>query len=112
MAKKKSSVLIVDDHPAMSVGLQLLLEKAGFQVVGTVDRANSALAAVKGANPDVVLLDTIMPGGDPFAAATRGFIAQLPSPPAGGFSPGGHDGEFWSAQLPAEISWLAPILVT
>jgi S-formylglutathione hydrolase FrmB len=50
--------------------------------------------------------------GDPFAAATRGFIAQLPSPPAGGFSPGGHDGEFWSAQLPAEISWLAPILVT
>lgn len=50
--------------------------------------------------------------GDPFAAATREFIAQLPSPPAGGFSPGGHDGEFWSAQLPAEISWLAPILVT
>ncbi|WP_395309899.1 alpha/beta hydrolase-fold protein [Mycobacterium sp. AMU20-3851] len=49
--------------------------------------------------------------GDPFAAATRQFIAQLPSPPAGGFSPGGHDGGFWSAQLPAEIAWLAPILV-
>jgi len=49
--------------------------------------------------------------GDPFAAATRGFIAQLPSPPAGGFSPGGHDSGFWSSQLPAEISWLAPILV-
>ncbi len=49
--------------------------------------------------------------GDPFAAATRAFIARLPSPPAGGFSPGGHDGGFWSAQLPAEISWLAPILV-
>lgn len=48
---------------------------------------------------------------DPFAAATAAFIAQLPSPPAGGFSPGGHDGEFWSSQLPAEISWLAPILV-
>ena len=49
--------------------------------------------------------------GDPFAAATRGFIAQLPSPPAGGFSPGGHDSGFWSSQLPAEISWLAPKLV-
>lgn len=48
---------------------------------------------------------------DPFASATRQFIAQLPSPPAGGFSPGGHDSGFWSAQLPAEISWLAPILV-
>lgn len=49
---------------------------------------------------------------DPFAAATRAFIAELPNPPAGGFSPGGHDGQFWSSQLPAEISWLAPILVT
>jgi hypothetical protein len=49
--------------------------------------------------------------GDPFAAATGEFIAQLPTPPAGGFSPGGHNGGFWSAQLPAEISWLAPLLV-
>ncbi|WP_036460262.1 alpha/beta hydrolase [Mycolicibacterium neoaurum] len=48
---------------------------------------------------------------DPFASATREFIAQLPNPPAGGFSPGGHDGGFWSQQLPAEISWLAPLLV-
>lgn len=48
---------------------------------------------------------------DPFAGATRQFIGQLPTPPAGGFSPGGHDGEFWSSQLPAEISWLAPLLV-
>ncbi len=49
--------------------------------------------------------------GDPFAAATRQFIAQLPNPPAGGFSPGGHNDAFWSSQLPAEISWLAPLLV-
>ena len=48
---------------------------------------------------------------DPFAAATREFIAQLPNPPAGGFSPGGHDAAFWSSQLPAEIAWLAPLLV-
>ena len=47
---------------------------------------------------------------DPFATATRAFIAQLPNPPAGGFSPGGHDGAFWSSQLPAEIAWMAPIL--
>ena len=48
---------------------------------------------------------------DPFYAATKQFIAQLPVPPAGGFSPGGHDGTFWSSQLPAEIAWLAPLLV-
>ena len=37
-------------------------------------------------------------------------IAQLPNPPAGGFSPGGHDSSVWSAQLPAEIAWMAPLL--
>jgi S-formylglutathione hydrolase FrmB len=47
---------------------------------------------------------------DPFYSATKQFIAQLPNPPAGGFSPGGHDGAFWSSQLPAEIAWIAPLL--
>ncbi|MBY0442300.1 MAG: alpha/beta hydrolase [Mycobacteriaceae bacterium] len=49
---------------------------------------------------------------DPFYAATRQFVAQLPNPPAGGFSPGGHNGSFWSAQLPAELAWIAPLLTT
>jgi pimeloyl-ACP methyl ester carboxylesterase len=48
---------------------------------------------------------------DPFYSATKQYIAQLPNPPAGGFSPGGHDGAFWSSQQPAEIAWLAPLLV-
>ena len=48
---------------------------------------------------------------DPFYSATKQFIAQLPNGAAGGFSPGGHDASFWSTQLPAEISWLAPHLV-
>ncbi|MDR3661687.1 MAG: alpha/beta hydrolase-fold protein [Mycobacterium sp.] len=47
---------------------------------------------------------------DPFYSATKQFIGQLPHGAAGGFSPGGHDASFWSAQLPAEISWLAPLL--
>ncbi|MET0700535.1 MAG: alpha/beta fold hydrolase [Mycobacterium sp.] len=47
---------------------------------------------------------------DPFYSATKQFIAQLPTPPAGGFSPGGHDGAFWSSQLPAELIWMAPYL--
>ncbi|MBX5486163.1 hypothetical protein MHAS_03635 [Mycolicibacterium hassiacum DSM 44199] len=48
--------------------------------------------------------------GDPFYAATKQFVAQLARPPAGGFSPGGHDAAFWSSQLPGEIAWLAPLL--
>jgi S-formylglutathione hydrolase FrmB len=47
---------------------------------------------------------------DPFYAATKQFEAQLPHPPAGGFSPGGHDASFWSSQLPAELTWMAPLL--
>ena len=47
---------------------------------------------------------------DPFASATEEFIAQLSTPPAGGFSPGGHDAGFWSAQLPAELAWLTGLL--
>ncbi|ORB32063.1 alpha/beta hydrolase [Mycolicibacterium parafortuitum] len=47
---------------------------------------------------------------DPFAAATQQFIAQLPTPPAGGFSPGGHNAAFWSSQLTSELTWAAPLL--
>jgi len=47
---------------------------------------------------------------DPFYAATRQYIAQLPVPPAGGFFPGGHDAAFWSALLPDELAWIAPLL--
>lgn len=47
---------------------------------------------------------------DPFYSATKQFIAQLPTPPAGGFSPGGHNPQYWSSQLPAELTWMAPLL--
>lgn len=43
-----------------------------------------------------------------FVSAARGGVTT--NPPAGGFSPGGHDAAFWSSQLPAEIAWLAPLL--
>ena len=35
---------------------------------------------------------------------------SCPTRPSGGFSPGGHDGGFWSSQLPAEMAWMAPLL--
>ena len=48
---------------------------------------------------------------DPFYSATRQFIAMLPHQPSGRFSPCGHDGAFWSSQLPGELTWMAPLLV-
>lgn len=45
--------------------------------------------------------------GDRFYPATRQFVAQLRTPAAGGFSPGGHDVSYWRQQLPAELAWMA-----
>ena len=47
---------------------------------------------------------------DPFYEDTQQFIAQLPNPPAGGFSPGRHNVDYWSSQLSPELSWIAPLL--
>jgi S-formylglutathione hydrolase FrmB len=44
---------------------------------------------------------------DQFCPATHQFIAQLRTPPAGGFTPGGHDEAYWRQQLPSELAWLA-----
>jgi len=48
---------------------------------------------------------------DSFYDESQQFIAQLPNPPAGGFSPGGHNVPYWSSQLTSELSWIAPLLV-
>jgi hypothetical protein len=47
---------------------------------------------------------------DPFYSATKQFIAQLPNPPAGGFSEGGHNSTYWTSQIPAQVAWMAPLL--
>jgi S-formylglutathione hydrolase FrmB len=44
---------------------------------------------------------------DSFCPATHQFVAQLRTPPAGGFSAGGHDETYWRQQLPGELAWLA-----
>jgi len=71
MAKKKSSVLIVDDQLSVAAGLQLLLEKHNFTVVAIVDQAKNLPAAVKQHKPELVLIDTSMPGADPLGAAEK-----------------------------------------
>ncbi len=43
---------------------------------------------------------------DPFYEADKAFAEALPESPAGGFSPGGHNDDFWSRVAPGEIDWL------
>ncbi len=57
------SVLIVDDHAVVRSGLRLLLEREeDLQVSGEAGNADEAIREVRRLEPDVVLLDVVMPG--------------------------------------------------
>jgi hypothetical protein len=43
---------------------------------------------------------------DPFYEADVAFAEALTEPPAGGFTPGGHNDAYWMRVAPAEIDWI------
>jgi DNA-binding response OmpR family regulator len=53
-------VLIVDDEPNIVISLEFLMKKEGFEVAVATD-GEEALAKVAGFNPDLLLLDVMMP---------------------------------------------------
>jgi DNA-binding NtrC family response regulator len=57
-------VLVVDDELGVRESIRLLLEPE-FEVE-TTDGVAAALAAIRDARPDLVLLDLVMPGGSGF----------------------------------------------
>lgn len=55
-------VLIVDDHEVVRQGLRFMLaQEPGFEVVGEAADGVAALAEIRRCQPDVVLLDMMMP---------------------------------------------------
>lgn len=55
---RRARVLLVEDHPVYSAGLQALLEgDAGFEVVGQVADGEAAMPLVRRCQPDVIILD-------------------------------------------------------
>jgi two-component system, NarL family, response regulator NreC len=55
-------VLIVDDHAVVRAGLRLLLEaEDGLEPVGEAGNARDAIFQARATNPDVILLDVVMP---------------------------------------------------
>ena len=61
------TILVVDDSPTDRQHLTDLLTKAGYKVTGAAS-AEEALAKVKQAKPDLVLMDVVMPGQNGFQA--------------------------------------------
>jgi len=72
------TVLIVDDHADFRAHAAALLERAGYEVVGSCHDGRSALTAIARLRPDVVLLDVQLPDVDGF-----GVVAQLQPTPDG-----------------------------
>ena len=65
----KTRILIVDDHPMVTEGIQAILETYDdIEVVGTLCNGQSAVDQLEAHAPDVVLLDLNMPGLSGLAA--------------------------------------------
>lgn len=65
-------LLVVDDHPVVRQGLRTFLEtRADFEVVGEAGDGETAVAEAWRLQPDVILMDLVMPGVDGLAAIGR-----------------------------------------
>ncbi|MDT0467483.1 response regulator transcription factor [Streptomyces gibsoniae] len=66
------SLLIVDDHPVVRDGLRGMFENApGFRVLGEASNGVEAVALAGRLDPDVILMDLRMPGGNGVQAITE-----------------------------------------
>lgn len=71
---KKIRILIVDDHPLMREALQTALaEEADLEVIGEASDGVEALQVTGGLQPDVILMDLLMPGMDGLETITHLF---------------------------------------
>lgn len=65
-------VLIVDDHPVVRDGFRRLLESTGeIKVVAEADSGRAAFESFKQYQPDVVIMDLVMPGAGGIDAIRR-----------------------------------------
>lgn len=61
----KPTILVVDDEPSIVLSLQVLMQRAGFDVRIARD-GDEALRSVEDYTPDLILLDAMMPKRDGF----------------------------------------------
>ncbi len=57
------TILIIEDEPALSSLLGDYLRQAGYEA-GVVNNGNDAIKKIRSTNPDLVLLDLMLPGKD------------------------------------------------
>lgn len=70
LAADNPKILVVDDHPSSRLTAVALLSVEGYEVV-EADSGVAALECVTQSNPDLILLDVMMPGMDGFEVCQR-----------------------------------------
>ena len=65
-----AKILIVDDSPTETYAFKAMLEGHGFEVL-TVDNGADGIALARQEQPDIVLMDIVMPGLNGFQATRQ-----------------------------------------
>lgn len=73
-------VLLVDDDPLMRRGLRGMLEAGGVEVVAEAGNGRDAVKLAREVEPDVIVMDLVMPVVDGIAA-TRAIASASDAPP-------------------------------
>ncbi len=80
MAKKKTRLLIVDDHAVVRKGLIMVLRlEPDFEIVGEAENGARAVKLAQSIKPDLVLLDFVMPemDGEKTVVALREIMPEI-----------------------------------
>lgn len=68
----QTSIIIVDDHPVISHGLQSVLSKqSNFLIRGVATKGDEALKLIDSSSPDIVILDITLQGIDGISLLPR-----------------------------------------
>lgn len=62
-ASTPTQIIVVDDHPPVRQGLELLLPRLGFRMIGSADSAREGARMIVARRPDVALVDVDLGDG-------------------------------------------------